>query len=567
MSGFSGINQFGSLTTQSGQKLTFKDFDKDGDGKITQEEYDTVMNEMKLDSVELSSVDKNGDKEISEDEFAQWEQKILMQDAINELKAQISKDFSGTASKFISEVTDALKTYLEVFAQNYTNDISGMAKDFENTLPNKYEEIKGDCLKNDSTTVKSEVLDELVEGLASKTYSDRSIWKSRRGKAVYDEETLLAIGKKLETAADGFIKSYKGDNLREDLKTYLNDYLNTPDTDKMQDAAATYRETFSAFGIYVDSNELTELKEAVKEFLKTALNKGITVMLGNTEIKSESAITNALKKFEDAQTLNDAIETIITNLNELNLANATKKELNEKAVQEKEQAFKDIKGSEYAIDANLIDFTNIDGYANNKEIFQTSAWCGKSGAKMGHQTKAIKVLDNITIREQMRSQIEDMLNSKGFDTTRINGVFDNVYNDSMYTAVEQVQKYYEGGYGCNTQELVDTFIKVFNKNIKDAIDEINACDTDMDIQDLPYPKIDFQIPKDLKTDFYLNLLKKAEAMCEANGITFNVSVFDTMYNNVSLGLKMTKRSDYKTLASAFKTNYTNWVEKQKLNEH
>ena len=28
MSGFSGINQFGSLTTQSGQRLTFKDFDR-----------------------------------------------------------------------------------------------------------------------------------------------------------------------------------------------------------------------------------------------------------------------------------------------------------------------------------------------------------------------------------------------------------------------------------------------------------------------------------------------------------------------------------------------------------
>ena len=38
MSGFSGINQFGSLTTQSGQRLTFKDFDKDGDGTITQDE-------------------------------------------------------------------------------------------------------------------------------------------------------------------------------------------------------------------------------------------------------------------------------------------------------------------------------------------------------------------------------------------------------------------------------------------------------------------------------------------------------------------------------------------------
>ena len=74
MSGFSGINQFGSLTTQSGQRLTFKDFDKDGDGTITQDEYDTVMKEMKLDAVELSGVDKNGDKVVSEDEFAEWEQ-------------------------------------------------------------------------------------------------------------------------------------------------------------------------------------------------------------------------------------------------------------------------------------------------------------------------------------------------------------------------------------------------------------------------------------------------------------------------------------------------------------
>ena len=35
MSGFQGINNFGSLTTSNGQRLTFKDFDKDGDGKIT----------------------------------------------------------------------------------------------------------------------------------------------------------------------------------------------------------------------------------------------------------------------------------------------------------------------------------------------------------------------------------------------------------------------------------------------------------------------------------------------------------------------------------------------------
>ena len=42
MSGFSGINQFGSLTTQSGQRLTFKDFDKDGDGMVEFKCFDII---------------------------------------------------------------------------------------------------------------------------------------------------------------------------------------------------------------------------------------------------------------------------------------------------------------------------------------------------------------------------------------------------------------------------------------------------------------------------------------------------------------------------------------------
>ena len=37
MSGFNGINQFGSLTLQNGQRLSFKDIkDVDGDGKMVQ---------------------------------------------------------------------------------------------------------------------------------------------------------------------------------------------------------------------------------------------------------------------------------------------------------------------------------------------------------------------------------------------------------------------------------------------------------------------------------------------------------------------------------------------------
>ena len=72
MSGFDGINSFGSLTTQNGVKLKFKDFDADGDGKITKEEYDKVLKDMNLDTVDLSTNDKNKDNVLSEEEFALW---------------------------------------------------------------------------------------------------------------------------------------------------------------------------------------------------------------------------------------------------------------------------------------------------------------------------------------------------------------------------------------------------------------------------------------------------------------------------------------------------------------
>ena len=76
MSGFSGINNFGSLTTTSGQKLTFKDFDVNSDGKVTKEEYDKVLKEMDLDKVDLSTNDKNKDNVLSEDEFATGNKKL-----------------------------------------------------------------------------------------------------------------------------------------------------------------------------------------------------------------------------------------------------------------------------------------------------------------------------------------------------------------------------------------------------------------------------------------------------------------------------------------------------------
>ena len=568
MSGFSGINQFSSLTTQSGQRLTFKDFDKDGDGKITQEEYDTVMNEMKLDSVELSSVDKNGDKEISEDEFAQWEQKTQMQTAVNDMAGAISKDFAGK-TQYLAEVTTALKEYIEEFAASYTGDISGMAEAFKAALPAKYEEIKSNAVSNDPDTVKSNVLDEIYTDLTAPTVDSRE----ESGESM-PAATAKRIAKELEAEADKFIKGYNGENLQTDLKAHLEEYMNKSDAEKLKDAAAKFNASAASFGAMIDNGaDLTKLKEYAKEFLLAALDKGVTVKLGGTTIKTEAAITTALKKFSDGDELKAAMEEVIAELNTETLKNTLIKEEEIKAQEAADKAFTDIKGDAYKVDASLIDYSSIDGYFNNGEIYERGK--GWGGSRDKAYAKGQEVLNNSNLKSQMKAQIESMLEAKGIPFEKIETVFENIYNQSVQDTLNAegmitgrgargLSK--KGKAYINIKNMVDSFVNTFNTNIAKAIDEMNASDKDMDTIDLDYTQagkdengnpitqdgVDistlYASGKTLTTkkkgeDYYVSLaekmidnmksqlLKKAKAMCDANGVTFDNKVFDTMFNN------------------------------------
>ena len=568
MSGFSGINQFGSLTTQSGQRLTFKDFDKDGDGKITQEEYDTVMNEMKLDSVELSSVDKNGDKEISEDEFAQWEQKTQMQTAVNDMAGTISKDFAGK-TQYLAEVTTALKEYIEEFAASYTGDISGMAEAFKAALPAKYEEIKSNAVSNDPDTVKSNVLDEIYTDLTAPTVDSRE----ESGESM-PADTAKRIAKELEAEADKFIKGYNGENLQTDLKAHLEEYMNKSDAEKLKDAADAFNTGANSFGAMIDNGaDLKQLKEYAKEFLLAALDKGVTVKLGGTTIKTEAAITTALKKFSDGDELKAAMEEVIAGLNTETLKNTLIKEEEIKAQEAADKAFTDIKGDAYKVDPSLIDYSSIDGYFNNGEIYERGK--GWGGSRDKAYAKGQEVLNNSNLKSQMKAQIESMLEAKGIPFEKIETVFENIYNQSvadtlnaegMITGRGARGLSKKGKAYINIKNMVDSFVNTFNTNIAKAIDEMNASDKDMDTIDLDYTQagkdengnpitqdgVDistlYASGKTLTTkkkgeDYYVSLaekmidnmksqlLKKAKAMCDANGVTFDNKVFDTMFNN------------------------------------
>ena len=604
MSGFSGINQFGSLTTQSGQRLTFKDFDKDGDGKITQEEYDTVMNEMKLDSVELSSVDKNGDKEISEDEFAQWEQKTQMQTAVNDMAGTISKDFAGK-TQYLAEVTTALKEYIEEFAASYTGDISGMAEAFKAALPAKYEEIKSNAVSNDPDTVKSNVLDEIYTDLTATKGEGRT----EAGESM-PAATAKRIAKELEAEADKFIKGYNGENLQTDLKAHLEEYMNKSDAEKLKDAADAFNTAANSFGAMIDNGaDLKQLKEYAKEFLLAALDKGVTVKLGGTTIKTEAAITTALKKFSDGDELKAAMEEVIAGLNTETLKNTLIKEEEIKAQEAADKAFTDIKGDAYKVDASLIDYSSIDGYFNNGEIYERGK--GWGGSRDKAYAKGQEVLNNSNLKSQMKAQIESMLEAKGIPFEKIETVFENIYNQSVADTLNAegmitgrgARGFSSKGHAyLNTKDCVDAFINTFNTNIAKAIDEMNGSNKDMDLWDIDYTQavtdengnIDQKMLDAIQDGdtvtrigrkeedaekmidrLQSTMLMKAKAMCDANGVEFDLTVFNTMFNNAKssavAGSIETKKALFlsittinpqnliKTFTTNFKDSYTVWV--------
>ena len=612
MSGFSGINQFGSLTTQSGQRLTFKDFDKDGDGKITQEEYDTIMNEMKLDSVELSSVDKNGDKEISEDEFAQWEQKTQMQTTVNDMAGTISKDFAGK-TQYLAEVTTALKEYIEEFAASYTGDISGMAETFKAALPAKYEEIKSNAVSNDPDTVKSNVLDEIYTDLTATKGEGRT----EAGESM-PAATAKRIAKELEAEADKFIKGYNGENLQTDLKAHLEEYMNKSDAEKLKDAVDAFNTGANSFGAMIDNGaDLKQLKEYAKEFLLAALDKGVTVKLGGTAIKTEAAITTALKKFSDGDELKAAMEEVIAGLNTETLKNTLIKEEEIKAQEAADKAFTDIKGDAYKVDASLIDYSGISGYYENTQIHERGK--GWGGSRNKAYAKGEELLNNESLKSQMKAQLQSMLEEKGISFNKIANIFENVYTQSvadtlnaegMITGRGARGLSSKGHAYLNTKDCVDAFINTFNTNIVKTIDEMNGSNKDMDLWDIDYTQavtdengnVDQEMLNAIQDGdtvtkigrkdsgkeaaekmiyrLHSTMLMKAKAMCDANGVEFDLTVFNTMFNNAKssavAGSIETKnvfisymqlvpettinpQDLIKTFTTNFKDSYTVWV--------
>lgn len=577
MSGFSGINQFGSLTTQNGTRVDYKylleKYDADGNGEISKDEFNTAIKEEKLDKVELSSVNTNGDDTIDENEMGVYEQKYKMQEAVNAMSAQITKDFSGNVkSKYIAQVTLELTNYITEYANNYQDEVSGMAEAFAKELPTKYTQIKKNILANEPSSFKSKVLDEIVNNLQT------GVTTKAEGAETISDTTLIKIGKLLETEANKYIKA-NSKCTESELKAHLEAFINQTDAEKMKSAADIYKANTNSFGPIVDNDELVDLKEYAKDFLTEAVNNGVTVKLGNRNIATTNAITTALKSYTDGNILRKDMETAISGLSTVSKKETIIAQDKIEQAEAAEKNFTNIKGSAYQINAGLLNYSKIDSrYFNGGEIYQRGK--GWSGSRDKAYDEGYNILTSDNMKSQIKSQIETMLKEQGITFDKIENIFENVYNQSAQEVLNSDGMITgRGARGCsskgkayiNVKTMIDNFVTTFNTNITKAVDEMNKSSKDMDTIDIDYSQAgkdengnaikDETTGEDLSTlyatgktittrkhgaDYYVSIaekmvdrmksqmLKKARAMCSANGVEFDEKAFQSMFDNAKL---------------------------------
>lgn len=574
MSEFSGINNFGSLISKtSGQKISYddlKEYDKNENGTIESSELSKAIKELQLDSVSFTKIDSNGDKSLSEDEFKLWEQKLEIQDAVNE-KLQTVYD-NAVLSKYFSQIKNELKTFMNSFISEYKGDTSNMVTEFKTQLESQFNTIKEEKLNNDPNFILNGVLDEMQASMLTEKDSSGNILSPTEVQVVLEG---------MEKVANNYIKTYKGSNLKTDLKAYLEEFFSKSDKEKLTDAANNFNNKVKDFGGYLSSNDFSQIKDAVKEFLQTAIEKGVVVKLGETNVASASAITSALAQFTDARSLMDAMKTTIEGLSSEPKKTQLVNNARAKLEQEEWKKFAGIKGSQYQINAGLIDYSKIPGYAKNEEAFYVKG-AGKHGAREG----AAKWLQD-NLKEQCWKQIVEMLEKQGVSPEKAKTVFENVFSASSVEAAEQCVDgqhstvFRSSKSWAYAKDLTDACLQIFNGKIATAIDEMNASYEDMDIIDIDFTVIDqtqdeegnttgavkdgsgeavagleegetladaYKTGKVLSVkkrgaEYYVTvaeqmvnglrsqMLSKAKAMCSANGIKFDLGKFTAMFNS------------------------------------
>ena len=177
---FTGIYQFGSITTKNGQTIDLNNIKIDDDGKISQRTYSFIQKELGLDTLELSEEPQKGEKQVTDFEFVLWNQEANMQETFDAICVQVSKDFIGDNAKYSSQVLKELRQFLKDFKAENSSDAEkmvDMADRFKDAIEVKYNEIK-ESIFGSSEDADYEKIQQEWDEYCSKFEKDQSHAKS-----------------------------------------------------------------------------------------------------------------------------------------------------------------------------------------------------------------------------------------------------------------------------------------------------------------------------------------------------------------------------------------------------
>ena len=608
--------RFGNLTTQLGQQIGFNNLDLNGDGKITRGEYGAAVRGYDFDALDLSTRGPQySGRGVTREDYQIMEQKIKMEEALQPYLQRITWEFTGANSQYAYDMNAALREYLDTFALDFEAEqeqVTNMAQVFASTLPGKYAQLKNLIINQEYyNALKSRVLDRVVgsslnEAKASSWYKAPDITNDAEG-AIYANE----LGSILSSEADTFIENYTGYNLEYDLENHLRMFMNSTDTQLIQNNIYQYQNEVNQLGVYVDPSEMERLQDSAKKLLFAAFEKQINITIRGFNLDSKDAISEMIDNFSNPLMLKGFMQEFIYSLSGETPQN---------------QAL-------YAAKTGMSDLMlnamgNMGGPVNPNAIYYGDipfinnwSYSTQSSSIIDGETSADKMENNLTdilnadsLKFQIKQQVMYTLTQYGIPQNKIENIFENIYTASVIQTVESGAAYgTSGGWGYNTSftdvgSVVSMFIENFNVNMMGALGEAGASWQDMDMVDvdyrqgLEYSSYGREVIDAIENNDEVNgtshnqarrnaenlienlrnqMLEKAQEMCASNGVRFNSGQFNAIFKQAKKSAVRTsiqqadnsrsysKRYTYNpnelftTFSAIFTETYTGWVYSQR----
>ena len=318
MNSTTGIMPFGMLTAKALQTSKFEELDLNLDGFVTEDEIISIFGKKIFDTVELSSIDKDADKKVTQSEYELWQQEAQIKELTDMFKTQASKDMVGQDNDTILSVINQIEEFKNYFITSYPkqDNILKMAYEFKKELPIKYMELRKNAMKNAKSEIKSQVIEAVIEEVINDSKKGGRTYTGLINNQSFtlSENARRILGNELSKEADKFIKNFDGEELEHELKEHLLTFLRQSDRSKLADQINIWENSKKALADLPKEVAFRQLKDAAKDFLTALLEAGIYVNIKNLNIRTNIAITAILGQFKDYEDLKNEIDLVIRNL-------------------------------------------------------------------------------------------------------------------------------------------------------------------------------------------------------------------------------------------------------------